>query len=275
MPHVVALLVLGLAATGAAQSEGEAVLQPSELIRDDSCAGDNADDGCALSALQRRAATGQGTNIAPDDGVLPTGLHGEARWSWGANLTAHAAATYAPPPSASALGHGFMATTTRYGTNSFTSCDMDSAKLVEGTPYLSVASAQGMQNMFPGGEGSCCRCGRAGPGTGGQTAGMGCGTCARGRFVRQLPRGFHIWTSEDAPIFRETYHIVVADICPKGDNGMWCPATPNHVNSFGVFNHFDFAVQPKDFDNFYFAFTPEECSPEIKRRLSEMSSCHP
>lgn len=47
--------------------------------------------------------------------------------------------------------------------------------------YLAVASAQAMQN-------GCCRCNRNGGG--GATAAMGCGACGKGRFIRQLPRGF-------------------------------------------------------------------------------------
>eukprot|EP00438_Fugacium_kawagutii_P020293 Skav211643 [mRNA] locus=scaffold1290:52575:60776:- [translate_table: standard] len=88
-------------------------------------------------------------------------------------------ASYAPPPHA---GHyQFVATTTRYGTDSQTACGLDSGALVRGTGYLAVASAQAMQN-------GCCRCNRNGGG--GQTAGMGCGACGKGRFIRQLPRGF-------------------------------------------------------------------------------------
>lgn len=55
----------------------------------------------------------------------------------------------------------YISTTTRYGTNPFTACGLDSGALVEGTDYLAVASAQAMQD-------GCCRCNRAGGG--GQTA---------------------------------------------------------------------------------------------------------
>ena len=41
----------------------------------------------------------------------------------------------------------YMSTTTRYGTNPFTACGLDSGALVEGTKYLAVASAQAMQDV--------------------------------------------------------------------------------------------------------------------------------
>ena len=34
-------------------------------------------------------------------------------------------------------------------------------------------------------------------------ASLGCGSCGKGRFVRQLPRGFHIWTPENKEIFHK------------------------------------------------------------------------
>ena len=37
-------------------------------------------------------------------------------------------------------------------------------------------------------QSGCCRCNRNGGG--GATASMGCGACGKGRFIRQLPRGF-------------------------------------------------------------------------------------
>ncbi|OLP79129.1 hypothetical protein AK812_SmicGene40630 [Symbiodinium microadriaticum] len=52
-------------------------------------------------------------------------------------------------------------------------------------------------------------------------------------FIRQLPRGFHVWTPSDAEIFQKVYKFVVVDICPKVDNGMWCPMRPGQRNSFG------------------------------------------
>lgn len=186
-------------------------------------------------------------------------------WRW--NATEMAAenmskAGWAAPPRAH--GFRFMATSTRYGTNPHTSCGLDSAALVQGTDYLAVASAQAMQD-------GCCWCNRNGGG--GATASMGCGACGKGRFIRQLPRGFHVWTPSDAEIFQKVYKFVVVDICPKVDNGMWCPMHPGQKNTFGVYNHFDFATVPPKFDNFYFEFTPEPCDGEMQARLRRMSSC--
>ena len=170
---------------------------------------------------------------------------------------------FAPRPHAK--NYQFMATTTRYGTNPHTACGLDSAALVHGTKYLAVASAQAMQN-------GCCRCNRNGGG--GQTAGMGCGSCGKGRFVRQLPRGFKIWTPAQDQIFHKEYKFVVVDICPHSSNDMWCPAEPGQANRFGVHNHFDFATVPHHFDNYYFEFTPEPCDHEMQSRLAQMSKCH-
>ncbi|CAK8988735.1 unnamed protein product [Durusdinium trenchii] len=170
---------------------------------------------------------------------------------------------WAPPPKKN--GYRYLATTTRYGTNPFTACGLDSGALVKGTDYLAVASAQAMQD-------GCCRCNRNGGG--GSTASLGCGSCGKGRFIRQLPRGFHIWTPESSPIFHEEYKFVVVDICPHSDNSMWCPRSAEQTNTFGVHNHLDFATVPKNFDNFYFEFTPEPCDQEMKSRLARMSDCN-
>ena len=170
---------------------------------------------------------------------------------------------WAPPPRVN--GYRYMSTTTRYGTNPFTACGLDSGALVKGTDYLAVASAQSMQD-------GCCRCNR--DGGGGATASLGCGACGKGRFVRQLPRGFHIWTPKDKEIFKKEYKFVVVDICPHTDNNMWCPKKPGQTNTFGVYNHLDFATVPPDFDNFYFQFTPEPCDKEMKSRLARMSNCN-
>ena len=170
---------------------------------------------------------------------------------------------FSPPPHP--RHYRFMATSTRYGTNPHTACGLDSAALVHGTGYLAVASAQAMQD-------GCCRCNRNGGG--GHTASMGCGSCGKGRFVRQLPRGFKIWTPAEDKIFHEEYKFVVVDICPNSHNSMWCPAKAGQVNQFGVHNHFDFATVPHHFDNYYFEFTPEPCDQQMQSRLAQMSKCH-
>mmetsp|Transcript_28725 Transcript_28725/g.95399 ORF Transcript_28725/g.95399 Transcript_28725/m.95399 type:complete len:276 (-) Transcript_28725:254-1081(-) len=271
-----ALLLTGIFLRLAA---GDNDLEDGAIAADDECLAKIGTERCALNALQLKAPTSRDVVVGdPDTNFTKV----DRRWAMG---TLHGAAVmgYEPPPSAAALGYGYMATTTRYGTNPFTACDMDSGALVEGTDYLSVASAQAMQDLFPGGLGACepghCRCGKAGPGTGpdSPTAAMGCGTCGRGRFVRQLPRPYTIWTPEDAEIFTKEYNIVVADVCPawESQNKPWCPATPSETNSFGAHNHLDFAIVPPQYDNFYFAFTPTECSPEMKARIARMSNCHP
>lgn len=103
---------------------------------------------------------------------------------------------------------------------------------------------------------------------------MGCGSCGRGRFIRQLPRGFHIWASASAEIFHREYKFVVADICPHGPNAMWCPAHAGEANAFGVRNHLDFGITPRGFDNYYFEFTPEPCPEVIKQRMSQSKCSH-
>jgi len=194
------------------------------------------------------------------------GTKADPRWvnaSQGA-IQSFATSGYEAPPQPSG-GYQYMATTTQYGTNPLTSCGVDSKALVAGTDYLPVASAQAMNS-------GCCTCNSAGGG--GQTAGMGCGSCGRGRWVRQLPRGFQIWTPESAEIFQEEVKFVVMDICPhdENQNAMWCPAQQGQTNTFGVYNHLDFALVPKKFDNYYFEFSPEACDDVITQRMAQ-SKC--
>jgi len=222
------------------------------LGADDECAANGTDASCALNAMQLRGAAT--ATPCPE-------LTGDARWT-AEPCGNESELGWAPPPHPGT--HRFMATSTQYGTNPHTACLLDSAAVVAGTEYLAVASAESMQD-------GCCVCNNNGGG--GHTASMGCGDCARGRFIRRLPRGFHIWTHLDEEIFHKEYKLVVIDICPKGDNKLWCPAKAGHTNTFGVHNHFDFATPPPKFDNFYFEFTPEECSPEIKHRFAQLSHC--
>mmetsp|Transcript_8192 Transcript_8192/g.23429 ORF Transcript_8192/g.23429 Transcript_8192/m.23429 type:complete len:272 (-) Transcript_8192:168-983(-) len=266
---LVAAFFAAAAATTAQVAYGSFDVEPQSLLIDDECRG--GDEACATNALQVRAHSAVAKNEP----------RGEDRWLPAALMGVNASAKWpAPPPKSEWMGYKYLATTTHYGTNKFTACDMDSGALVEGTDYLAVASAQAMQNMFPGGEGACgpgaCRCGAAGPGTGGDdVAAMGCGTCGRGRFFRKLPRGFYIWTSAQEPIFHKEYKIVVVDVCPKFENKFWCPAKPGEKNELGVMNHLDFATFPDHIDNYYFAFTPEPCDPDMKARVEKMSKCHP
>mmetsp|Transcript_182481 Transcript_182481/g.578301 ORF Transcript_182481/g.578301 Transcript_182481/m.578301 type:complete len:169 (-) Transcript_182481:249-755(-) len=142
---------------------------------------------------------------------------------------------------------------------------VDTAKLVQGTDYHVVASAQAMQNHF--GHGECCWCGKAEASCGhaSRTAPMGCTSCAKGRFIKKLPYGAPIRGGDE--LFGKEFNIVVADICPHKGNEAWCPEKVGHVNTFGSKNHFDWAQPPAGFDNFYFAFTPMPCAAKIKQRL--------
>eukprot|EP00408_Alexandrium_pacificum_P056044 CAMPEP_0171241568 /NCGR_PEP_ID=MMETSP0790-20130122/45161_1 /TAXON_ID=2925 /ORGANISM="Alexandrium catenella, Strain OF101" /LENGTH=237 /DNA_ID=CAMNT_0011708179 /DNA_START=1 /DNA_END=711 /DNA_ORIENTATION=- len=229
----------------------------------------------SLSSAVHARGAGDATLLRNASALLAARLRGakdDPRWApaAGGNASAGAQGWPAPPAPHELKGYPFLATSTRYGTNPLTSCMMDSGALVAGTDYLAVASAQAMQNMFPAGPSACCYCG-SGTG-GGRTVAMGCGTCGRGRFIRQLPRGFNIWTPPDAEIFHREFKVVVVDICPHGDNRMWCPPQVGHTNDFGVHNHFDFATPPPQFDNFYFAFEPAECEPQMRARIAAMSS---
>eukprot|EP00931_Biecheleriopsis_adriatica_P066585 TRINITY_DN40907_c0_g1_i1.p1 TRINITY_DN40907_c0_g1~~TRINITY_DN40907_c0_g1_i1.p1 ORF type:complete len:245 (-),score=36.50 TRINITY_DN40907_c0_g1_i1:201-935(-) len=210
------------------------------------CEGSNG--SCALNALQTRA-------LQTDE---PTG---DARWTMAPSHN-ESMLGFAPPPHP--RSHRYMATTTRYGYNHITGCMLDSHDLVAGTDYIAVAAASSMH----GGGTLCWK-----KGGGGASASMGCGSCAKGKFIRQLPRGFKIWTPESTPIFHKEYKLVVVDSCPHSDNGLWCPA-PHHRNTFGVANHFDMANPPDKFDNYYFEFSPMECSSEIKSRFKRLSKCH-
>merc|ERR1719291_958004 len=110
-------------------------------------------------------------------------------------------------------GHEYLATTTQYANTDIASCGkIDTIKAVAGTGFYAVASAQAMQDHFPGG--SCCWCGASGSdnshGTG--VAPMGCMQCAKGRFIRKRPYNQPVWV--DHALFHKEIHIVVADICP-------------------------------------------------------------
>lgn len=214
------------------------------LEADSECAESN--DRCALNALQTRARTDEPT--------------GDARWTLppSGNETMLG---FAPPPRPQ--GYQYMATSSRYGFNHITGCMLDSRAVVAGTDYIAVAAASSMHS-----QGKLCW--KNGGGNG--AASMGCGSCAKGRFIRKLPRGYQIWTPKSKPIFHKEYKVVVVDSCPSGDNALWCPA-PGRTNTFGVHNHFDMANPPPDFDNFYFQFSPTPCSGEIQARFKKLSKC--
>jgi len=160
----------------------------------------------------------------------------------------------------SMAGYGHHATTTRYGDTGASACgSVSTAELVSGTHYYNVASAQAMWG------GHCCWCGKSGGGGG--TTGLGCFSCAKGRFLKH---GGHGFASEEI-------HIVVGDLCPHAGNERWCPEKPGRVNSVGSHNHLDFSRPPPGIDNNVFVFTPTSCSSELRQRYERLSKhgCHP
>mmetsp|Transcript_38718 Transcript_38718/g.97317 ORF Transcript_38718/g.97317 Transcript_38718/m.97317 type:complete len:280 (-) Transcript_38718:224-1063(-) len=217
-------------------------------------------------------------------------------------------------PAAPAHSHGYehTASSTQYGHTPATACGgVDTSKLVEGTDYFAVASAQAMQPVYTsyGGCGwechdesgnevefceysqcasnnaargcrckqvGACWCGQASPAnnTSTGTASMGCFSCARARFLRTRPYLGGSNTS-DAEFVGEEIKVVVADACPHAPNSQWCPARPGDVNSCGLKNHLDFTAYPAGLgiDNNFVVFTPEPCSDELQQRISATSKC--
>jgi len=168
------------------------------------------------------------------------------------------------------MGYQNMATTTRYGNTCCASCgSIDTAKLVQGTGFFAVASAESMQ---AGGIGDGHFCTHDGPGISG-TAGMGCRSCGKGRFIAAHPMSYPMWAKPGDEIFEKEIHFVVADTCPHHGNEEWCPKAAGGKNTFGAKNHFDFASPPDKFDNYYFAWSKMDCPEEIKRRYAELSKC--
>ena len=165
----------------------------------------------------------------------------------------------------------FKATTTRYGHTSLTSCGgLDTIKIVKGTGYYAVASAQNMQGDFERVSGSWC--GKDGGGQG--TAGMGCGTCGEGRFVYGHPQSYPMYVKKDAEIFKMTIKFIVIDTCThEAGNLKWCEGKAGQPNSYGALNHLDFADPPPQFDHYYFAFSPTPCPAELKERFAAQSQC--
>mmetsp|Transcript_53536 Transcript_53536/g.174239 ORF Transcript_53536/g.174239 Transcript_53536/m.174239 type:complete len:265 (-) Transcript_53536:190-984(-) len=166
--------------------------------------------------------------------------------------------------SKSTMGYAWRASTTRYGDSDAASCGgLNTAKLIAGTDYHSVASSQAMQSLFKWGA-SCCYCGEAAPHASSQgVAPMGCFTCAKGRFLNERPYE----DGNNDGFATAEIRIVVSDVCP-GDAGGWCQAKPGDKNLVGERNHFDFSWPPSGINNNFFVFTPEECSPELKLRMA-------
>lgn len=191
-------------------------------------------------------------------------------------------------------GYQHWATTTQYGDSSKTACGgLDTSKLVQGTRWHNVASAQSMWHDCK--DHANCWCGKPGGGHG--TAGMGCLSCAKGRFLRtaygiKLKALFSLAETDAAearsdmgddeagsPFSSEEVFIVVGDLCPTLGNDDWCPRKAGEKNSYGSFNHFDFSHLPKSIrhigsqPNFNFVFSPMECPHELARRFSQHSAC--
>ncbi|CAE7735266.1 unnamed protein product, partial [Symbiodinium sp. CCMP2456] len=165
------------------------------------------------------------------------------------------------------LGYDHLATTTRYGDTCCASCgSIDTAKLVAGTGFYAVASAEAMQAHGIG-DGHYCTKDASG------SSGMGCLSCARGKFLWYHPFDYPLWAQKGSSIFRKELKIVVADTCPHKGNEAWCPGRQGSSNQFGVRHHFDFASPPGKYDNYYFAWKKMECPDYIKRRYASLSRC--
>ncbi|CAE7922175.1 ACY3, partial [Symbiodinium necroappetens] len=165
-------------------------------------------------------------------------------------------------------GYEHLATTTRYGDTCCASCgSIDTAKLVRGTGFYAVASAESMQDHGIGDGHYCTQ--DASPHRG--TQGMGCLSCAKGKFLPAHPFSYPLWAQPGAGIFEREIKIVVADTCPHHGNEAWCPARQGRGNEFGVKHHFDFANPPAKYDNYYFVWTKIECPGRLKRRYAQHS----
>ncbi|CAE7424115.1 Vwa8 [Symbiodinium natans] len=183
-------------------------------------------------------------------------------------------------------GYHHWATTTMYGDAPHAACGgINTKELTAGTRYHSVASAQAMWKDCnrPG-----CWCGQSGGGHG--TTGMGCLSCAKGRFLCSAYGvvGHHVGLAEvsseaqestSCPFRSEELLIVVSDICPHAPNKAWCPASPGHKNAYGSFNHLDFSNYPDSIPhnpsipNLNFVFSRIECPADLKQRYRSMTRC--
>jgi len=102
--------------------------------------------------------------------------------------------------------YGHLATTTRYGDSPKSACGgLSTSQLVKGTRWYQVASSQSMQG------GSCCYC--QGARGGGGTVGLGCLSCAKGRFLRS-GAGPHARSGSEHGFASGEIYLIVADICP-------------------------------------------------------------
>ncbi|CAK9026191.1 unnamed protein product [Durusdinium trenchii] len=168
------------------------------------------------------------------------------------------------------MGYDHLATSTRYGNTCCASCgSVNTAELVKGTGFYAVASAESMQADGIG-DGHYCT---SSPHTSRGTTGMGCLSCARGKFLKAHPFSYPLWAQPGDEIFSKELKIVVADTCPHTGNEGWCPRHQGQGNKFGVKHHFDFADPPAKYDNYYFVWSKMECPNYIKRRYARLSRC--
>ena len=168
------------------------------------------------------------------------------------------------------MGYDHLATSTRYGDTCCASCgSVNTRELVKGTGFYAVASAESMQANGIG-DGHYCT---SSPHSQRGTTGMGCLSCARGKFLKAHPFSYPLWAGPRDDIFSKEIKIVVADTCPHSGNEGWCPKSQGQGNRFGVKHHFDFTNPPAKYDNYYFVWSKMECPGRIKRRYAHLSRC--
>jgi len=161
-------------------------------------------------------------------------------------------------------GYAHFATSTVYGDSTKAACGgLHTAELVKGTPYHNVASAQSMWlNCQNHGN---CWCGASGGGSG--TQGMGCFTCAKGRFLSSR------YGARSGGFASKEIVVVVGDLCPYLGNEKWCPEKAGQRNTYGSLNHFDFSHPPAGINNNDFVFTPISCPADLRARYNQVSQC--
>jgi len=187
-------------------------------------------------------------------------------------------------------GYHHWATTTMYGDAPRAACGgIDTHRLVAGTRYHNVASAQSMWRNCNGN--GACWCGSPGGGSG--TTGMGCLSCAKGRFLYSGygQKGKALYSlaeteseeesqaDSESPFMSEEIIVVVGDLCPHPGNEDWCPSQAGHRNAYGSFNHLDFSHYPdsvphsRSIPNKNFVFSRIDCPGDLKQRYYSMSQC--
>jgi hypothetical protein len=170
-------------------------------------------------------------------------------------------------------GYDHMATTTVYGDSQHGACgNIKTADLVAGTNYHNVASAQSMwRGCVSHGN---CMCGASGGGGG--TAGMGCFTCGKGRFLESAygtrgGNGGRLLLEGGSGYLSEEVIFVVGDLCPHAGNEDWCPEMAGQENDYGVHNHLDFSHPPAGVMNNNFVFSHIECPADLRHRFQKMA----